>query len=799
RLKRGPIVSRRCAELALGIAQGLAAAHEKGIVHRDLKPENVFGTKDGRVKILDFGIAKLSPTASGDGPLFRINATEPGMVIGTVGYMSPEQVRGEDVDPRSDIFALGAIIYEMLTGNRAFNRNTAIETLNAILKEDPPELGDLVPNLPPAFERLVQRCLEKDRNQRFQSARDLAFNLEVLTTMRSGESTLTGRNQPKPAPPAPPAPLGEQTLSRTTTMPGAVPHPSGIRPQPRPRLQTIAQPRQVSTRLIVILFLVSIAGAAFAGWYFANRERTAGEQTAFRRITFRRGEVRSARFTPDGETIVYSAAWDGTPSDVFVASRHSPDARPLGLRDAEVLSVSRSAEVAVLLRRDRLTGLGTLARVPISGGAPREIATDILHADFSPDGTKVAVIRAVGPRFRIEYPIGETRYETPHYIRDIRVAPDGQTLAFLEPHGGATDVVVIEKGEPEAIARGWARGANGLAWAPDGAHIWVTGTETSAPPALWAVTLSGDRRLVSRLTGSMKLFDMSSAGRILIANGTWRAALHYMPPGAPRERNMSWLDWSIGSDLSRDGRTLLFNETREGGGARSSIYLWRHGADAPVRIGEGYGSALSSNGERVLCHAGGKLIVVPTGAGAQRELKVEGSFDLGADWLPDSRRAVVAGAQPQGQYRLLLVDTEMETITPLSPENIWGGGAARPFAVAPNGRYVAGMNRAESIVLYPLDGSLRATPVRGARKGEIPIQWSGDGRWLYVYDPTEMPARVVRVHLTDGGRDEWRVFAPDDPAGVYRIAPVLITPNGNAYAYNALQTLNDLYVAEGLR
>ena len=806
RLVRGPIAPRRAAELALGIAHGLAAAHEKGIVHRDLKPENVFGTRDGRVKILDFGIAKLSATLSSSGPLFRMNNTEPGMVMGTVGYMSPEQVRGEDVDPRSDIFAFGAILYEMLTGTRAFAKATAIETLNAILKEDPPDLGPIVANLPPALERLVHRCLEKDRNQRFQSARDLAFNLEVLTTMPAGQSTLTGRgSQPVPArpvapPPQPAAPpIQSQLASQFDTTLTRAPHPSGIRPtrQPSQRVPTVSAKKPlVSPMLLAALAVVALAGAAFAGWYFARREQVAVESMSFRRVTFRRGEVRSARFTPDGETIVYSAAWDGRAADVFVASRHSPEARELGIRDAEVLAVSKAAEVAVLLRRDRLTGQGTLARVPIAGGVPREIANGVLYADFSPDGTDMAVIRTTGSGFRLEYPIGKRRYETQHYIRDVRVAPDGKTIAFLEPHGGANDIVVIEDGdEPEPVARGWSRGASGLAWSPDGDELWISGTDTAAPPALWAVTLGGSQRLISRLTGAMKLFDISSAGRVLVTNGTWRAALHYSPPGNGGDRDVSWLDWSIAADLSADGRTILFNETREGGGAGSSIYL-RRGDAPPVRIGEGFGDALSPDATRVLCHSGGKLMIIPTGAGEQRELKVEGSFELGGVWLPDARRVVMAGAQPKGQYRLLLIDTELETVNPISPENIVGG-ATRPFAVSPDGRQVAGMSRDGLIVLYPTGGAIRSNPVRGVRPGEVPIQWSADGQSLYVYNPTSLPARIFRIDMADGSRHEWRQFAPSDPAGVYRISPVLITPHGHAYAYNALRTLNDLYIAEG--
>src|SRR6185436_8244450 len=191
RLLRGPLAARKAVDAALQMALGLAAAHEKGVVHRDLKPDNIFLTRDGRLKILDFGIAKLTGSAGSDGPTFQMAATEPGMVLGTVGYMSPEQVRGEPVDHRSDLFALGAIFYEMLSGIRAFKRNSSIETLNAILKEEPPDLTDMLPSLPPAIEHLVRRCLEKDREQRFQSARDLSFNLETLATM-SSSSTLSG-------------------------------------------------------------------------------------------------------------------------------------------------------------------------------------------------------------------------------------------------------------------------------------------------------------------------------------------------------------------------------------------------------------------------------------------------------------------------------------------------------------------------------------------------------------------------------------------------------------------------------
>lgn len=803
RLARGALTPRKSVDAALQMALGLAAAHEKGIVHRDLKPENIFLTREGRVKILDFGIAKLSPTAAGDGPTFRMTATEPGMVLGTVGYMSPEQVRGDQVDHRSDIFAFGAILYEMLSGARAFKRNSGIETLSAILKEEPPELLDIQPNIPAALDRLVRRCLEKNREQRIQTARDLAFNLETLSTMASGAPTGAHAADvvevPKIA--TPPAPSASITAVKTAQLPTAArPVPARQPTQNRPRPATLSKPkrRRVSPLLLTLLYLVSIGGAAFGGWYLAHRMSAASGETSFRRITFRRGEVRSARFTPDGDTIVYSAAWEGKPSEIFVASRQSPEARPLGVTDADVLAVSRSTELAILLRRNRITGLGTLARLPMAGGMPREVADNVVQADWSADGGELAVIRVTGSRYRIEFPISNVRYQALHELRDVRVSPDGQRIAFIETYGGQSDVIVLSGAKSEPIARGWSHGATGLAWSADGKELWITGTDTAAPPALYAVPIDGDVRLVSKLTGSMKLYDISSAGRVLLSNGMWRAALMDQPPGETAERDMSWLDWSVLADLSPDGKTILFNETREGGGKGSSVYLRKLDEPVPVRIGDGYGDALSPDGKWVVVHDGAKLELLPTGSGEARELKVNAMFELGSVWMADSRRIVIGGALPKGSYRLLLIDTLDESVKPLSPENIWNGGV-RPFAVSPDGQFVAGMNGEEMISLYPTDGSGRMMQLAGVEKGEVPIQWTPDSTAIFVYRPTEMPARVYKVTLAGGAREVWKEFAPADPAGVYKIAPVIITPDASSYAYNALRTISDLYVAEGLR
>src|SRR6202041_2310865 len=204
RLRSGSIAMRKALDYAMQIAQGLAAAHEKGIIHRDLKPENLFLTKDGRLKILDFGLAKLTQVDPGSNPSMATvthGGTEAGVVMGTAGYMSPEQVRGTAVDPRSDIFSFGAILYEMLSGKRAFHGDTPADTMSSILKEDPAELSETNRNVSPALERMVQHCLEKNPEQRFHSASDIAFDLEHLTGVSGSTSraaaTAVGSERPR--------------------------------------------------------------------------------------------------------------------------------------------------------------------------------------------------------------------------------------------------------------------------------------------------------------------------------------------------------------------------------------------------------------------------------------------------------------------------------------------------------------------------------------------------------------------------------------------------------------------------
>ena len=523
-LAAGPLPLRKALAYAQQIARGLAAAHRRGIVHRDLKPENVFVTADGLVKILDFGLAKLSEAA--DHRRSAVSTTAPGMVLGTVGYMSPEQAKGELADHRSDIFSFGAVLYEMLSGQRAFQGNSPVETLSAILKEQPPDLTLVVPGLSPGLARIVDRCLEKNRDDRFQSAADLRFALEAI----SGVST-----------------------------------PAAVE----------ARPRRFRWRWAAAAVALAIAAG---GAFVLGARRPRDSQPQFHQLTFRRGAVQGARFTGDGQTIVYGAAWEGGPTELFSTRPDAPEARPLQMTNIGIFAMSSKGEMAVVLGPRGFGRVeGTLARAPLAGGLPRQLADSVLAADWSRDGSELAIVRSGNGKDVLEYPIGKTLYDpSPGHITHIRVSPSGDAVAVIShPVSGDTagDIVLVTMdGQARTLSSGW-NSVLGLAWAPGGDEIWFTGTRSGAAQAIHAVTRAGEERLLLSAPATLTLHDVAADGRVLVSRDAWGAGVLVRAPGSASERDLSWLDGSTAWDLSADGATMVLEESWEGGGTARSIYL----------------------------------------------------------------------------------------------------------------------------------------------------------------------------------------------------------------------------------
>jgi serine/threonine protein kinase/Tol biopolymer transport system component len=783
RLRRGPLPISLVLRYAIETADALSHAHQQGIVHRDLKPANIMLARSAsarsgsaQAKLLDFGVAQLRGPAD-DGfeemtshETETQSLTEEGTILGTIQYMSPEQLEGKDTDARTDIFSLGAVVYEMAAGRAAFEATSKASLIAAILAHEPPTLstasgatpaqaGEVGP-IPPLLDRIVSKCLAKDPDARWQTAADLRQALEWVA-----EGAQVGEPERSSAP-------------------------------PWWRRERIAWVAAAMSLMIAVWSYLAVrsdpSDAPLTG-------------VTFKPLTFRRGWSTAARFAPDGQTVIYSSVWGAGPVRLFETRTSGPESRRLGPEGAGLASISSTNELALLsdCRLDHGYCIGTLARMPVSGGAPREVLAGVTWADWTPDGRELAAIRLTQGTYRLEFPIGKELYTTSGWLEGLAFSPRGDRLAFTEHpilgiEAGVLKVIDLE-GRATTISSNW-KTIRGISWSPRGDEIWFTASQTGKNCSLYAVSLSGQLRLIFHAPGDLTLWDIAPDGRLLVSVSSAPPRARMIWASAGKERELSWLDWSTVADLSTDGKTVLFHEWGEGVGATPAVYIHNVDSSDPARLGDGKALSLSPDGRWALALVEGvrpQLVLLPTGTGQRRLVPSEGLTDVyRAKWFPDGRRVLLVAAGADLIPRSFVLDLETGKREPFGDE----GSIA--MLVSPDGREVLALDPSGVYYLWPLTGG-EPVPVPGLQPNDRPVQWSGDGRHLFVRDGEETALRIYRYTIATKRIEPLHELTPPDPTGVIGIATgrgeVAMTPDGRSYVYTYWVWIEDLFLAEGVR
>ena len=769
RIAKGPMPIDEALETARQIAEGLEYAHERGIVHRDLKPANVKVTPEGSVKILDFGLAKALETEDSasditTSPTVSIGATHAGVILGTAAYMSPEQAKGKKVDRRADIWAFGCILFEMLSGKYCFQSDSVSETLAAVLMKDP-DWTELPESTPPRLKDLLRRCLTKDAKQRLRDIGEARIAIEeMLNGPKAG---------PVSSPPQPPAPAA-------------------------------AGPRR--NRLAALVPAIAlVVPVAIASW-LVGRKTSVFVPPEFHQLTFDSGLIYSARFAPEGNTIYYSAGWNGRAVQLYVTYPNGPESRPMGVEDSSLFAVSPSQMAISIGCKDMFIGdcSGTLAVEPISGGAPRELAENVISADWGADGNELAAIRQVGQKFEVEFPLGKVLYQSSSWLGFLRISPGGHAVAFVAYDtlgGDVGKVIVLGRDGSEIIRSKTFVSIEGLVWTPRGKEIWFgAATSTGWANSIHALSLSGEDRIVLRTPGPLRLHDCSRDGRVLLTQEMWRDSTRFRSAADAKEVDLSWLDSSDVADLAPDGKDIAFFNWGLAN-VESAAYMRRTDGSPPVKLGNGQESVFSPDRKWLLVTVPGnpsRLALLPTGAGERRELDISGVHQLAAPgWLPSGEGVYFAGNDGH-DWRLYTLDLAGGAPRAFTPSVSLFANRYESHLVSPDGKWAFARDLNAKGWLYPLAGG-SPEALEGLTPRDAWINWSGDGRCGYVYDNDTTRAQVFRIQIANGNRQLVTELGPSDPAALTSVLPVRVTPDARFFAYSFDRALSNLFLVTGVK
>ena len=738
--------------IATEVASALDYAHRHGVIHRDIKPENIL-LHDGSALVADFGIALAASRAGGT------RMTETGMSLGTPHYMSPEQAMGErEITARSDVYALGCVLYEMLLGEPPFTGPTAQSIVAKVMTEKPAALIPRRERIPPGVEDAVLTALEKLPADRFATAAEFA------TALTAPGSTSAGR--PSIGPPV----------------------PTGWR----------------SRRARGGLMLVGVGGMIVAAFLFGRSRGTGSSfgQVAFDQRTWGNEAVFAARFTHDGQAVVYSSAAEGSTPRIFIIRPEVPTPTPIGDPGLQLLSVSSADELAVLVHPVYLgfrLFSGTLARMPLAGGAPRELLTDVREADWSPDGSQLAVIHDVDGKDRLEYPVGTALFESAGYLSDVRVSPRGDRIAFMEhplryDDRGVVGVVDLH-GRHQVLTREYW-GLQGLAWSRQGDRVLFAGALDAGFYQLHSVDFAGHDRLVLPSAGTLTMHDVAPSGRWLIAREDRIARLFVKPPGAGAEQDYSWLDHTDLPHLSGDGTLVAFDDASRDAGATYRIMLRRTDGSPGVSLGPGYPSAISSDKRWVLgivLTVPPQLLLYPVGPGETRRLdtsELESYTD--ARFFPGDSTLLICGNEPGHAVRCYVRPLAGGALHAITPEG------TRPGAtISPDGRTVLARTAA-GYSLYPLDGGT-PRPVPALSPDDDVVRWSPDGRSLWTTREERVPLKVEQLDLASGRRTTLMMLEPASRAGIVELAGLSLADDPRIYAYSSVEQVARIFVVTGMK